>query len=360
MSNYRRELNHFYRQGNISNKSIEQALILSKVRPDSNQWKQFIGNLMLYLGVLAIASALMFFIASNWDGMGRFAKFGLVQALIIVSIYGYWLSVSKNDLFAKQLGDVSRENQALSVAGQTALLVACLLLGVMLAFFGQTYQTGADTWQLFFTWAILIMPWVLIAKFPALWIIWIALLNLSAVLYFQVFGSLFSAIFFSGEELIWLILLINTTALVIWELLQNRYKWLAQSWAIRTLAFVSGTSLTILVTWYIVNIASAAFPFAPVLWLAGMALVYVVYRRRQIELFMLAMACLSGLTVITCATGELIFNILNADTGGFFMLAVLVILLGTLSASWLKALHKESLGISSKFKTLKISGANDE
>ncbi|MGK0293482.1 MAG: putative membrane protein [Porticoccaceae bacterium] len=360
MSNYRRELTHFYRHANISKESIEQALTLSKVRPDSNQWKQFISNLMLYLGVLAIASAVMFFIASNWDEMGRFAKFGLVQALIMVSISAYWFSASKKDVLAKQFGDVSQENQELSTVGQTALLIASLLLGVMLAFFGQTYQTGADTWQLFFTWAILIIPWVFIAKFPALWIIWIALLNLSAVLYFQVFGSLFNAIFFSGEELIWLILLINTTALVIWELLQNRYKWLAQSWAIRTLALVSGTSLTILVTWYIVNIPSAAFPFAPVLWLAGMALVYVVYRRRQIDLFMLAMACLSGLTVITYAAGELIFNILNADTGGFFMMAVLVILLATLSASWLKALHKESLGISSKVEALKISGANDE
>ena len=360
MSNYRRELTHFYRQGNISSESIEQALILSKVMPDSQQWKQFISNLMLCLGVLAIASAVMFFIAYNWDDLGRFAKFGLVQALIVVSIIAYWLAASRNDDLAKQLGDVSQENQPSNLTEQVALLLASLLLGVVLAFFGQTYQTGADTWQLFFMWAVLIIPWVFIAKFPALWMIWIALLNLSAVLYFRVFGGFFSTLFISGEELAWLILLINTAAWVIWEVLENRYKWLTQSWAIRTLALVSGTSLTMLVTWYIFNNSSAAFPFAPILWLAGMTLVYVVYRRRKIDLFMLAMACLSGLAVITSAIGEFIFNTLNADTGGFFLMAILVILLGTLSASWLQAVHKESLGDLFKVEALKDGGANDE
>ncbi len=43
--------------------------------------------------------------------------------------------------------------------GKAALLLATLLLGVFLALFGQTYQTGADPWQLFANWALLILPW---------------------------------------------------------------------------------------------------------------------------------------------------------------------------------------------------------
>jgi len=34
-------------------------------------------------------------------------------------------------------------------------MVSTILVGVLLALVGQTYQTGADTWQLFFYWAIL-------------------------------------------------------------------------------------------------------------------------------------------------------------------------------------------------------------
>ena len=46
-------------------------------------------------------------------------------------------------------------------AGKAALLAAALLTGGLLALIGQTYQTGADTFELFATWAALILPWVL-------------------------------------------------------------------------------------------------------------------------------------------------------------------------------------------------------
>src|SRR5699024_11365250 len=42
---------------------------------------------------------------------------------------------------------------------QLLLLIASIITGSLLALFGQVYQTGADTWQLFFAWAILITPW---------------------------------------------------------------------------------------------------------------------------------------------------------------------------------------------------------
>ena len=71
--------------------------------------------------------------------------------------------------------------------GKAALLVAAILLGVLLALFGQTYQTGADTWELFATWAALITPWVIVGRFAGLWMLWLALLNVAIVLYFWFF-----------------------------------------------------------------------------------------------------------------------------------------------------------------------------
>ena len=66
------------------------------------------------------------------------------------------------------------------------LLIASIITGSLLALFGQIYQTGADTWQLFFAWAILITPWVVIARFPALWLLWLGLINAFLLLYLDV------------------------------------------------------------------------------------------------------------------------------------------------------------------------------
>ena len=56
-----------------------------------------------------------------------------------------------------------------------ALLCATLALGGLLAFVGQTYQTGADAWQLFATWAALALLWTLLARSDVLWLVWVAI-----------------------------------------------------------------------------------------------------------------------------------------------------------------------------------------
>lgn len=51
---------------------------------------------------------------------------------------------------------------------QASLFTSALLVGGLLALFGQTYQTGANLLQLFFTWSLRILPEALIARLPAL------------------------------------------------------------------------------------------------------------------------------------------------------------------------------------------------
>ena len=68
------------------------------------------------------------------------------------------------------------------IGGQVLLLGASMLVGVFLAVFGQVYQTGADAYQLFVAWAALIFAWVLLGRFGALWIMWLALLNIGLML----------------------------------------------------------------------------------------------------------------------------------------------------------------------------------
>ena len=46
-----------------------------------------------------------------------------------------------------------------------------LFTGALLALVGQTYQTGADTYELFALWAFAITAWVAVARLPALWLV---------------------------------------------------------------------------------------------------------------------------------------------------------------------------------------------
>ncbi len=285
---------------------------------------------MLWLGILAIASSVSFFIAANWNDFGRFAKFGLLEALIVICLVVYWVINKKESPATSQIKEKNTH-----LFSKVTLLLASLLLGVLLAFYGQTYQTGADTWQLFFTWALLILPWVLVARFPALWIFWIALLNLSAVIYFDTFGG-----FFSGLSLLWIITLLNLTAFVVWEVSKIRWEWLSESWAIRTLAFVGGMPSTLLAIEFVSS--SKSNIFALLLWLLGMALVYIVYRKQKIDLFMLAMACLSGISVFI----SFFSNLIGGGLASSLLMFIFIIVLGGLSAKWLKKIHKESLHVS--------------
>ena len=87
------------------------------------------------LAVLAAALSgfgLILWVAANWDDFGRFGRFGLLLAFVA----------------AMGIGAITRPG----IRGPLGLL-ALLGIGGLFAFFGQTYQTGADPWQLFALWA---------------------------------------------------------------------------------------------------------------------------------------------------------------------------------------------------------------
>jgi uncharacterized membrane protein len=333
MKNSRLEVSHLIQKGIISPDEIDNALIVTNITPSNAAWKDFLEKLLLWLGFLAIGSSVLFFIAFNWDEMDRFSKFGLVEALIALSIFIYW-KTTRGDTAAIHI------KESMNLNGKVALLMASIFLGVLLAFYGQTYQTGADTWQLFLTWCVLILPWTIVSKFPALWMLWLSLLNLSIVLYFQIFGGILGILFTSENDLLWILTILNSFTLILWELLESRYKWLSEKWAIRLIALGSVAPLTFLAIESIFDRQSGLLPC--LVWVVGLASIYIVYRKRKPDLFMLAIACLSGISVILSFMGDIIFE-LGSEMAAYLALAILVITLGAISAIWLKGIHKEHL-----------------
>ena len=120
--------------------------------------------LWLARAVAVLAAALgglgvVMWIAANWAAMGRIGHFALLQGLVLVMGVG----------------------AALKPAARGALgLLALLGIGALFAYFGQTYQTGADPWQLFALWAVLALPLCWGVRSDVLWAPW-ALVVVTAI-----------------------------------------------------------------------------------------------------------------------------------------------------------------------------------
>lgn len=116
------------------------------------------------LGLAALAATLggmglVFWVAAQWGGWGRLERFALLQGTLLVLAAAAWLRPAAR----RPLG-----------------LLVFINSGALLAYFGQTYQTGADPWQLFALWAALMLPLALGLRSELLWAPW-ALVALTAV-----------------------------------------------------------------------------------------------------------------------------------------------------------------------------------
>lgn len=320
MSSSRRRLIALIEQGCIPEESIETALAVVNITPDGRRWRTFVDYLLLWCGGLALGCAVLFFIAYNWQDMGRFAKFALVEGCIVVAV-GLYCYVAVE-----------------SIVGSVSLLVATLFLGVLLALFGQTYQTGADTWQLFFNWALLMTPWAIIGRSAPLWLVWIGLINTSLILYFRTFWGIFGITFSSENGLFWSLFLFNTLVFIVWQIGARSRAWLSHRWAVRLLALASGVPLTCLVMFAVFD-SRQALLFPLVVWVGWLGGMYIVYRKRQPDLFMLAGCCLSVIAITVSLGSE---HLLRFDESGTFLfLALIIIGMGGGAAWWLKKVHQE-------------------
>jgi uncharacterized membrane protein len=108
-------------------------------------------------GVAVLAAALgglglVMWIAANWESLGRLGRFALLQGVVVAMGLGAWWRP----------------------AARPALgLLALLGIGALFAYFGQTYQSGADPWQFFAVWAALGLPLALGVRSDVVWAPWV-------------------------------------------------------------------------------------------------------------------------------------------------------------------------------------------
>lgn len=306
--------------------------------PDRRDWLRWLDRFLTAVGALLIVAGIAAFFAWNWADLEHMAKFALIQggvagAVLIV----LWRGMD-------------------SVGGRAAFVAAAFLVGVLLAVFGQVYQTGADPYGLFLVWAILVLPWAIVGRHAGLWLLVQLLLNLTLILYWievlyppdgawqltQLLGPL---VWLGSTVMDWrlasLLFGLNAAAIVAWELAASRGSaWLQGRWFPRIVGLIAlytvlGPTLIMIFAAGMDQRAQIAI-VSPFLFAAALATSLWYYQYEKLDLFMLTIAMFGGILVIMALAIRYLF----ADFGSSLFLALLLIGLVAGAAVWLRTISE--------------------
>jgi uncharacterized membrane protein len=330
-------LRHVGRRLGLTEAAYRRALELAELAPDGATWLRLMDRFLLAIGVLFVVAGIAAFFAYNWADLHQLAKFALIELGIVAAVVlAWWRGLD-------------------SLPGRAALFAAAFLVGVLLALYGQVYQTGADPYGLFLGWALLIAGWAIIGRQPAIWFLMLVLANLSLILYWtqvlypppgfwgltQILGPLvWLGTTVMDARLGSLVFLLNVAVLVAWEVIARRDAgrppglWFPRLVAVGALAnVVIGTLMVILgpreagTIWHLA---------APVFFVIFTGVSFWYYRHQRRDLLMLT-ACLTGaIVIVTTLVGRMV----DFDTDTALLLAFLVIAQTAGAAFWLRGVSR--------------------
>jgi uncharacterized membrane protein len=290
-------------------------------------WREALSLGLALLGGALVGAAIIYAVAFNWQAMGREVRLGLP----IVFTAG--LALGGRALGFERLG------------GLVCLSLACLTTGAALLVHGQTYQTGADPWQLFAAWAAFITPWVVLARFAPLVVAWILLVNLAFGLFWETQNFLGLRV----REVVGSVLIgaANAGFLVVWERQGEAHlRAGAGRFGPRTLVLLVALPLTGAACWSVLETRAFGLSTAlsAVALAAAVAGAQVYYRQRRPDLFPLTVAVFSVVSVLIAAGSRFIFKFMDLGEGGVLLVSGYVLALVAMAASWLRARHRELVG----------------
>jgi len=307
----RHEIAAWRMAGKLTPAGIEHVRRHGQAVPGQQDWIDFVRQLAAWLGCIMIASAAVCAVAANWAQISAPMRLAALQAAMVLAAA------------ATLLPSVSRLMQSL------LLLLACVLLGALLAQVGQTYQTGADPWQLFALWALLMLPWAIAGRSVVLWLLWVLIGNVALVLWGQERGE--------GRAFTTLAVfaLWNGALLVGWEA-----AWARLAWARRA------TGPRLVSVWLVGGLAAYAAMEAAVhevfwtsalgWWLLATGAVMAFYRHGRRDVAILAVALFGAIVVVTVQCGVRIGRAMDSGPWLFALLALLVVLQAVAAAAWLR------------------------
>lgn len=293
----------------------------ARTEPVATDWRRWLDMALMALGTALLCAGVIVFFAFNWQDLHKFSKFGLLAGALTLLAAFAWL---------RPAGDT---------AGRAALGGAQVVAGVLLAVIGQTYQTGADAWQLFALWALLAVPWALAARAAPHWWLVIVVGNVALLRYFSIrFGveGVFALLFDTRHMRTATLALLGAVVLqlVLWQLLCARAPALGLrgqtgSRMLAALACVHAGSLG-LASLLDSHFDGAAFALAVVV----LAALVWWFRQRAFDIVVLSLACLTGIVLAVAAIAKVLFEGKD-DFGAFLLLGLVTIGLAAGAAAWL-------------------------
>ncbi|MEQ1513202.1 MAG: DUF2157 domain-containing protein [Lysobacteraceae bacterium] len=316
------QLREWRRDGALDATTATAARKVLGPAPDAALWRWFLDRLALWLGVALCAAGVICFIAANWEHIGKFTRLYGMQALVIAAV-----------AVAARLG-LAR------LGGQAALWLAMVLLGGLLALIGQTYQTGADTWELFTLWAALALPWAFAGRHAALWLLWIAVANIALGLWADTVGS----DWVNDERSLTLVGLFDLGLYLAWCLASRRWAEFTGHAGPRLLAAAALLCLSPPAIIAAIDHAVPEFGYELCAWLAAIALLTAFELRRSRDRAVFAMLLVAAIGVSTVWFYQLamhfVFTRQDEPAALWLVLALVVVGEATAGALWLRRMDQ--------------------
>jgi uncharacterized membrane protein len=313
--------------GSLSPEAMYIALNLTGMRPGPAEWRDFTVRAMQFAGVLSLAAGMVFLVAFNWQHLGLYAHFAMVEAPLLAALVVAWIYGADR------------------LSGKLALTLAVLLTGALLALFGQTYQTGADVYELFLGWALLALPWVLACRYAPCWALWLLLANAAVSLYVGTPGHGWLAGLFLDRWrwspwalpfLLNLLLYVTIVSLSRWPELGLGENWLRRG--VMALAMAFGTVAMLYVVFGDGSSSASAAVIEVLLFLvASAAFAAHAYFQKE-DLFNFAVLAFSWIVITTSLIGR---TMLEAGIGSLFIIGLYLIGVSTAAVKGISYLGRQ-------------------
>ena len=315
------QLREWRRDGALNSVATIAARTALGPAPDAALWRWFLDRLALWLGVALCAAGVIYFIAANWDEIGKFTRLFGMQALMIAGV-----------AVAARLGPAR-------TGGQAALWLSMVLLGGLVALIGQTYQTGADTWELFTLWTVLALPWAFAGRHPAIWLLWIAMANIALGLWTDTFQSLW----FDDIRNIMFVGVFDTALYVAWGVASMRWAEFAGRAGPRLLAAAALLCLSLPAINAAIDHDTPKFGYEVCAWLLAilMLVAFELRRSRDRAVFAMILVAVIGVSTVwlyQCVkfVTHYVFMFHDEPAALWLVLALLVLVEATTGALWLR------------------------
>ncbi|MDG2123136.1 MAG: DUF2157 domain-containing protein [Verrucomicrobiales bacterium] len=288
---------------------------------ESIDWKAWAGLWSATLGAVFLLAGVIFFFAWNWKELSPSVRFAVLGGSIVLGTAGALIAGIR------------------SCIGQWLLVAASVFTGVLVAVYGQVYQTGADAFEVFALWAVLIFGWVLVGRFAPLWMLWLVVLQTALATWAGQVLVPAGTIGWPAVNLVLGLLLVGSLGLREWLEAGERFAWLRGEW-IRVVLVTGSVIWLTAIPWGIIfelrwgaGDHQSVRVIGVLIWVVAVTGGALFFTRIRPSLSSVGICVLSGAVILVSWLGEALFENDLDSAGTWLVLGILVILTFSVGAA---------------------------